>query len=197
MFTGIIKNLATITAISPSSNGLKLQITPNLSVKGELGASIAINGICLTVTNYTNNVLSFDVSPNTIEKTTIKHLKIGDLVNIEESLKVGDEIGGHFVLGHVDSVGNVVNIDKSGENWFIDVKIPSEFMEFVSSRGSITIDGISLTTNDVVGDAIKLCIIPHTWKHTNIQNYLIGTKFNFEVDMFARNIVNFMKNKGL
>lgn len=191
MFTGIITNVGVIKKIEKKSHITTIEVECNYDSNSiNLGASISCNGACLTVTKKKKNdskaQLLFDLSPETIEKTNFKYAKKGDLINLERSLKIGDELGGHLVSGHVDTVTEVSNIKKDKDNWIVEFKIPKNYSRFISEKGSITINGVSLTINKTDKQNFSVNIIPHTLENTNFHLLKKGSIVNIEVDLISR-----------
>jgi riboflavin synthase len=193
VFTGIINHLGAVKNLARNS-GHDLLITIQLKNKNlpsmQIGSSISCNGACLTLVKKTLNDdffdLDFEASDETLNKTTIGEWKKGDKINIEFALKVGDELGGHFVSGHVDAVSKIKNIKKiSGSHQFI-FEIPQDLNRFICQKGSVVLNGISLTVNDVDDDSFSVNIIPHTFNNTNLQDLQTGDKVNLEIDLIAR-----------
>ena len=203
MFTGIIKDIATIANITKKNNAdLQIAITTTnpSQTNPQIGDSIALNGICLTLTKKTlhQNILTltFQASQETVSKTTITNWQINQKINLEFSLKIGDQIGGHFVYGHIDTIGQIINIKKINQSHEVKIKTPPNLAEFIATKGSITIDGISLTINEIENHIISLNIIEHTLNNTNLANIEINDYVNIEIDSMARSIVNFLKSKN-
>ena len=188
MFTGIITDLGAAKEIKKTTdNTIKLTVETKYDTsKISMGASIACNGCCLTVVEKNNNLLAFDLSPETMEKTNYYDLKVGDKINLESSLKIGDELGGHIVTGHIDCLAEVISIKEIEENWVIRFKIPLSYKKYIAAKGSATINGVSLTINTVENDVFEVNIIPHTLENTNLKFLKVGSKVNFEVDTIAR-----------
>ena len=194
MFTGIVSHIGIVTNISqPDDWELSLDVIDDNNLENEfninsiaIGASISCSGICLTLKKILNNTLFFDVSDETREKTNFSTWKVGSLINLEKSLKVGDELGGHFVYGHVDTTAVIRSIEKINGSFKITLSINRDFLKYFSSKGSVSIDGVSLTVNDVDKDFFTVNIIPYTWTHTSFKNYIIGTIVNIEIDILAR-----------
>jgi riboflavin synthase len=188
MFTGIIAALGEITALQPKGGDLKLVVNAGKLDCGDvkLGDSIAINGVCLTVVDMDNQQLSFDVSQETITRSSLAQLKTGSQVNLEKALAVGERLGGHFVSGHVDGLGQIDSIKEVARSWQIAVNVPSELQRYIAEKGSICIDGASLTVNKVTAKGFEVNIIPHTLQETIIKDYKVGSKVNLEVDLIAR-----------
>jgi len=193
MFTGIIEGIGTVEKITKSTkNRSAFQMIVDLGkhAKGlKVGQSVALNGVCLSATKISKNKCNFEMIDETIKKTDLGNLMKGSKVNIERSLKVGDRMEGHFVLGHVDGVGIINKIEKKPKEvkfWF---KVPKNLSKFVVKKGSIAIDGISLTVVDVTKNNASVCLIPHTMKVTNFQSKKIGDKINIETDILGKYIL--------
>lgn len=189
MFTGIIESVGYVKAMQPVGGDIRLIIESNdldfSDVK--LGDSIASNGICLTVVEFGSNYYAVDVSRETIARTALNELKTGHVVNLEKAMLPTTRFGGHIVAGHVDGVGVVSKLQQDARSIYIEIEIPQELAHYTATKGSITVDGISLTTNLVRDNIVCLNIIPHTAKVTNIgKHWLVGSKVNIEVDIVAR-----------
>jgi len=189
MFTGIIENIGKITLIEEVNHNyvIKIEIA-NLSMNISNGDSIAVNGACLTVTNVKDNIFSFDLSPETMKLTSFKYLIKNDLVNIEFPLTLNKFISGHITTGHIDTVGVIEKLLKNTDSWFIQIKIDKIYLKYIVHKGSICIDGISLTINQIQGNIIDLMVIPHTYQNTIIKNYSLGDSVNIEVDYIAKHL---------
>ena len=202
MFTGIVSHIGIVNKIShPDDWELSIDvINDNNSVNDfninliAIGASISCSGICLTLKKVLNNTLFFDVSDETREKTNFSSWKAGSLINLEKSLKVGDELGGHFVYGHVDTTAVISSIEKINGSYKITLSINKDFFKYFASKGSVSIDGVSLTVNDVDKDFFTVNIVPYTWTHTSFKNYKIGTVVNIEIDILARYLESLNSN---
>lgn len=187
MFTGIIRAVGRIDEIDEQGGDLRFHIVGDLPAGSfEPGESIAVNGVCLTAAEVTGSGFSTDVSRETLSVTALGDLSDGSAVNLEPALAVGDRLGGHFVSGHVDGVGTVLGQRSDGRSTRYEVELPDEFSRYIARKGSICIDGVSLTINAVSGSRLSVNIIPHTAEHTIIRHYLPGTRVNFEVDLLAR-----------
>ncbi len=189
MFTGIIESVGKVKAMQPVGGDIRLVIeSHDLDFSDvKLGDSIASNGICLTVVEFGDNYYAVDVSRETIARTALESLKTGHLVNLEKAMLPTTRFGGHIVAGHVDGVGVVRKLQQDARSIYIEIEIPEELAHYTATKGSITLDGISLTTNLVRDNIVCLNIIPHTAKVTNIaQHWLVGDKVNVEVDIVAR-----------
>ena len=190
MFSGIIENKGFVLKFEKKKD-FRLVLDTNLKYKDiKKGSSVCCNGICLTVISkkkkkkYTQ--LSFDVSQETINCSNFNVIKKGDEINIEKSLRVGDEISGHFVFGHVDDTSKLISIKKVGDSHEIKLEISKKIKKFIAKKGSVSLNGISLTINQVKNNFIVLNIIPFTWLNTNLKGLKIGDRINLEVDMLAR-----------
>lgn len=187
MFTGIITDIGTVRAITPKGDNRTVTIATHYdTTRIALGASIACNGICLTVTETGNDFFCIDASPETLALTTLSQWKEGHAINLERSLKLGDELGGHLVSGHVDDIGALTAITEQGGSWLLRIKAPASLMPLIARKGSIALDGISLTVNAVSDTDFSVMIIPHTWEHTTLQYKQAGDAVNLEIDPLAR-----------
>lgn len=194
MFTGIIEGLGNIVAFDKKTNNrsaAKMIINLGKIAKGlKVGDSVAINGVCLTAVDISKGITEFEMVGETIKKTNLGFLRRGDKVNIERSLKVGERLEGHFVLGHVDGVGIISKIEKQSNQIQIWIKTPKELSKHIIKKGSITIDGISLTVVDALKDQFSVSIIPHTMKITNLSYKKVGDKVNIETDILGKYILS-------
>lgn len=189
MFTGIIESVGHVKSMQPVGGDIRLTIeSDDLDFSDvKLGDSIASNGICLTVVAMGSNYYSADVSRETIARTALESLKPGHIVNLEKAMLPTTRFGGHIVAGHVDGVGVISKVEKDARSIYIEIEIPKELAHYTATKGSITVDGISLTTNLVRDNIVSLNIIPHTAQVTNIgKHWLLGNKVNIEVDIVAR-----------
>ena len=189
MFTGIIEATGKIVAITPTQGDIRLKVQSDYLdfADVKLGDSIASNGICLTVVEQGKDWYAVDVSRETLKKTAMQQWQVGDVVNLEKAMLPTTRFGGHIVTGHVDTTGTVKLIKNDSRSIYIEIEIPSEFTKYVATKGSVTVDGISLTSNLVEGNVISLNIIPHTAQVTNIaRHWKVPTKVNIEVDVVAR-----------
>jgi len=189
MFTGIVENIGKIVSIDEVKQGYVISIEIlDLSVNVSNGDSVSVNGACLTVIENESNIFSFNLSPETLKLTSLKSLNKDSLVNIELPLTLNKFISGHITTGHVDTVGIIVNIIQNTDSWFLQIKISQTYFKYIVQKGSICIDGVSLTINNVDNDMIDLMIIPHTYENTIIKGYKIGDNVNIEVDYIAKHL---------
>ena len=187
MFTGLIREIANVKSLSGST------LTIKAKHKAKLGDSIAINGACLTVVKVLNDGFSVELSPESQKLLAMENYK--NEVHIEPAMMMGDRFEGHIVQGHVDTVGVIKEIRNSGNSYDVFIELPSKSIPFVVPKGSITIDGVSLTVNDVDSSTCRLTIIPHTMKETLFRNYKKGSKVNVETDMFARYVSHIISHQ--
>ncbi|MDD2652883.1 MAG: riboflavin synthase [Sulfurimonas sp.] len=187
MFTGLIREIAHVKSLAGSTLSLRAKH------KAKLGDSIAINGACLTVVSVANDGFSVELSPESQKLLAIENYK--DEVHIEPAMMMGDRFEGHVVQGHVDAVGEIKEIKNNGNSFDVFIKIEKKFIPYIIPKGSITIDGVSLTVNDVFEDSFRLTIIPHTMRETLFKNYKKGSRVNIETDMFARYVAHIISHK--
>lgn len=194
MFSGIIADVGTIASAQDRDGGLRLSVnTEDLGMEDvSLGDSIAVNGICLTVVKIEDKTFIVDVSRETLD-CTVGLDKQGKLVNLEKALRLVDRLGGHMVSGHVDGVGEVVAFNDIGESWRLIVRAPKPLAKYIAVKGSITIDGVSLTVNHVAGAEFEVNLIPHTLAVTTLNQLRAGTKVNLEIDLIARYVERMMQ----
>lgn len=185
MFTGLIREMATVVSFQNNLLTVKAKYTP------KIGDSIAINGACLTVVRINSGTFSVELSPESQKILAMDNYV--SKVHIEPAMMMGDRFEGHIVQGHVDCLGTIKAINKNGNSTDFIISLPNEYSKYIIPKGSVTIDGVSLTVNDVMKDSFRLTIIPHTIENTLFKRYKIGTKVNLETDMFARYIYNMFK----
>ena len=192
MFTGIVQCQAAVVAIEnkPDFRRLTVQVEPRFLEKLEIGASIAINGTCLTAVQFNTNTVQFDVIDETLRLTNLGELEVGAEVNFERSLKVGDEIGGHHVSGHIHATGVVETITETADNWAMWIRFPAEFQAYVFAKGFISVNGASLTIGQVHDSQFSLHLIPETLRLTNLKSAQPGTRVNLEFDQQTITIVD-------
>ena len=187
MFTGIIEETGTIKNISTKPDSARIEISAALVLNdAKLGDSIAVNGVCLTVVDLTANSFAADVSAETLRRTSLKQARAGTQVNLERPMMPSSRFGGHIVQGHVDAVGEFVDAKPEGDSWIVRVSFPNELARYIVEKGSITVDGISLTVAALGADWFEIAVIPHTWKVTNLSSLKRGSAVNLEVDIIAK-----------
>src|SRR6266403_1756529 len=201
MFTGIIEHLGTIEALDLKRDGGRVSIhAPSLGPSLAVSNSIAVNGCCLTIADLHNGRLSADLSGETIRKTSFGAdgggLKQGARVNLEQPLTAGKEFGGHFVLGHVDGTGSVAHLRPEGENWWYGVEVPEDFARYIVPKGSITIDGVSLTVANWQDGIAEIAVIPYTYEHTNIRDRKPGDAVNLEGDILGKYVERYLEARS-
>ena len=191
MFTGIVQGTGTIQSMSGESVRRFIIDFNEVSTDNlQIGASVAINGVCLTVVEQNNKLVSFDVIPETIDRTTFSNSRVGDKVNLERSLKVGDELGGHLLSGHVMGIGEIDYISTGEDNTDIRIIAESNIMKYINSKGYVAIDGISLTIGEVSSNSFMLHLIPETLRITTIGDKTIEDRVNIEIDSMTQTIVS-------
>lgn len=187
MFTGIVTDIGRVREVRETDRDRRYEIETAWNTDGiDLGASISHAGCCLTVTEKGRGWFAVEVSNETLSKTTLGTWKTGDGVNLERAARLGDEMGGHVVSGHVDGLGRVISITPEGGSHRIEVEAPAPLHRYIAAKGSITVDGVSLTVNAVEGQVFSLNIIPHTWDVTTLGHLKVGDPVNLEIDMLAR-----------
>ena len=194
MFTGIITGTGKIKKIEKNTknrSAIKVSVDLGKNSKGlKIGQSVALNGVCLSATKISKNLCMFEMIDETMKKTDLGNLKVGSLINIERSLKIGERLEGHFVLGHVDGVATITKIEQKPKEVKVWFKIPKKLVKYVVEKGSIALDGISLTVVDTKNDLASVCLIPHTVEITNFRTKKIGDKLNIETDVLGKYILN-------
>ncbi|MDD3906322.1 MAG: riboflavin synthase [Candidatus Omnitrophica bacterium] len=198
MFTGLIRELGVVRNFNRSGNVYRLEASSDIIAKtAQIGDSVSINGACLTLVNKKSGVLEFDVMEETVRRTALSSVKSGDKVNMEDALRAGGPLGGHFVLGHVDCVGTIKHIESSGQEYIIEIEFPAEFSHLIVEKGSVTLDGISLTIGETARGGFKVYIIPHTMKMTNLSGKRARDKINIEFDIIGKYLARFRQlDKG-
>jgi riboflavin synthase len=187
MFTGIVEAVGEVTAMTESAqDNHRLAIRTQIASQLKIGDSLANNGVCLTVISQTDFALEFDLLAETFERSNLKELKTGDLVNLERPMAASGRFDGHIVQGHVDTTGKVLAIEAAGQDHRMEVELPAPFQQYVVFKGSIAVNGISLTVAEVHADRFVNWIIPHTWKMTNLHRLKPGDRTNLEFDLVAK-----------
>jgi riboflavin synthase len=200
MFTGIIERLGKIEAIERNEDGGRLKINladaKTIAAEIKVGSSIAVNGCCLTAVDIRKTFFSADLSAETLRKTSFADATIGRIVNLELPLQAGARLGGHFVQGHVDDVGRIEHIKAEGENWWLGVRVPEDLRRYVAEKGSLAVDGISLTVAQWNDGIAEFAIIPHTYANTNLREVTVGDSVNLECDILAKYVESLLKGRA-
>jgi riboflavin synthase len=197
MFTGIIEHLGTVDSMKVHEAGGRLTIhAPTLTSRLAVANSIAVDGCCLTVTKLDGERFSADLSTETLRKTSLGEWSKGTRVNLEQPMTAGKEFGGHFVLGHVDTIGRVTRLEAEGKNWWYGVEVPESFAKYIVPQGSISIDGISLTVARWNSRVAEVAVIPFTYEQTNIKGKKIGDAINLEGDVLGKYVVRYLEGRG-
>ncbi len=192
MFTGIVSDIGTITKAQQKGD-LRLTIACGFAPESiKLGDSIACNGACLTVVEILKDGFAVQLSAETIACTAKNSWQIGNKLNLERSLKMGDSLDGHIVSGHIDGVATIQNIEKSGDSHIVTISAPPALAHFIAQKGSVTLDGIALTVNNVENNLFTVNIIPHTWQNTTLSHKHTGDQLNLEIDMLARYVARIL-----
>ena len=194
MFNGIIKHTGKISKIYKNNNNCILEILSKIKFsKNEIGSSISCSGACLTLEKYKGNLSKFYISKETLNRTNFKSSNKGDLINLEKSLKYGDRISGHFAQGHVDTTSIIKKIDFVGKSWFVNFKLPKKYKKYLIQKGSITINGVSLTISKILKDGFQIVVIPQTLKLTNLMYLKEKDVVNIEFDVLGKYIKKILK----
>ena len=187
MFTGIIEELGTIKNLTSVTNGARIEVNaPTILSDAKIGDSIAVNGVCLTVVTMTKNSFTADVSGETLRRTSLKQINAGSRVNLERPMMPNSRFGGHIVQGHVDGMGEFLQVKTEGESWIVRIGFPAELGKYIVEKGSITVDGISLTVAALTETWFEIAVIPHTWQVTNLSSLNRGEAVNLEADIIAK-----------
>lgn len=202
MFTGIVEETGVVEKIVPTPNAIQLTVRPKICARGlKLGDSMAVNGCCLTVVKIQTlrgkKLVRFDLLQETWKRTNLQYTRPGSLVNLERSLRADSRMGGHFVTGHIDGLGKIQRWERSGQDWVLDVEAPPEVRRLLVFKGSIAIDGISLTVAEVLPKGCRIWIIPHTYEVTALQERKKGDFVNLEADMLGKYVEQILQNMDL
>jgi riboflavin synthase len=189
MFTGLIETVGHVSGLASAPSGFCVRIRASLAPELALGESVAVNGVCLTVTRVEGDELQADIGPETARVTTLGSLRPDQPVNLERSLRAGDRLGGHFVQGHVDAVGAVESLRQDGDASWLTISFPATLAPFLIRKGSVAVDGISLTVADLRERQFDVMIIPFTWEHTNLSSLRVTDHVNLECDMLGKYVV--------
>ena len=200
MFTGIIEETGTIERITPTASSIQLVIRARTCGQGlRLGDSLAVNGCCLTVVKLRSRanqkLIQFDLLQETWKLTNLQHAHVGSLVNLERALRVDGQLGGHFVTGHIDGLGKIIRWERTGQDHVLEIAAPASVMRYVISKGSIAVDGISLTVASVKKKSFRVWIIPHTYAVTALRERKVGDAVNLEADLLGKYVEKFLTRR--
>lgn len=200
MFTGIVEEAGIIEKIKPTARSIEMTVRASVCGKGvKIGDSVAVNGCCLTAVNITSRgkakLIQFDLLQESWKRTNFQFSKVGSLVNLERSLRANGELGGHFVTGHVDGLGKIIRWERAGKDHVLDIAAPPEVMKYVVFKGSIAVDGISLTVAGVSKKSFRIWIIPHTFEVTVLKERQVGDAVNLEADLLGKYVERFVSAK--
>ncbi len=196
MFTGLVEALGEITEVKPTPGGFRLRLSTSLAPELANGDSLAVNGVCLTVIAADPYAVHLDVSPETVRVTTMGTLKRGSMVNLERPLRADSRLGGHFVQGHVDGIATVEDVRQDGDSYWLTIMFPPALAAFIVRKGSITVNGVSLTVAGVDDRRLDVQIIPYTWTHTNFQALKAGETVNLECDILGKYVARAIELSG-
>lgn len=190
MFTGIVEELGRVVSVDPQATGARLTVACSAILhEATIGASIAVNGACLTAVDLAAGHFSADLAPETLKRTNLGDLTPGSPVNLERPLRANSRLDGHFVLGHVDGTAEIVSLEALGqENWWLRICVPQGLLRYIVSKGSLAVDGISLTVAEISGEVASFTIIPYSYEHTTLRAYSPGSRVNVEVDILAKHL---------
>ena len=197
MFTGIVREVGKVAAVSGGSDGIRLEVAaPAAAAATDVGGSVAVGGCCLTAVSVDGGVIAFDAVPETLARTTLGGLSRGARVNIEPALRAGEPLGGHYVQGHVDGVGRVLSVEEEGDGRRILFEAPAGIRRYVVEKGSITVEGTSLTVAELRPDGFAVALIPHTLAETTLGELAAGDPVNLEVDVLAKYVERLLAGAG-
>jgi riboflavin synthase len=197
MFTGLVEETGRVERITPTDKSIQLTVRAQKCGQGlKVSHSLAVNGCCLTVVKVTSKppgkLVQFDLLLETWKRTNLQHAQVGSLINLERPLRADGQLGGHFVTGHIDGVGEVVRWERTGQDWVLDINAPPEVMRYVVFKGSIAVDGISLTVAGVTKKGFRIWIIPHTYEITALRERAVGSAVNLEADLIGKYVEKFV-----
>ena len=195
MFTGIIETLGIVQEIKKEKDNVHITIASSITDELQIDQSVAHNGICMTVVGINNNLYTVTAIGETIKKTNISHWQIGDSVNLERAMKLGDRLDGHIVQGHVDQIGNCIVAKETNGSWYYTFEYDESLENITIEKGSVTVNGVSLTVVDSRKNEFSVAIIPYTFEHTNFKNFKVGTKVNLEFDVIGKYVARLYANK--
>lgn len=194
MFTGIVQECGRIKKIEKTKGKTRFKIaSKTVASKLKIGSSVSCNGVCLTVIKHNKNFFEVEVIPETLKRTNLGDLKLGAPINLEPSLRLDDELGGHFIIGHIDGIGKIIGLKKEGDSILMEIKPPEKLIKYIAYKGSIACDGVSLTIAKLKKKNFVIALIPYTLRVTNLSKKKIGDRINLEVDMVARYIEKLIK----
>jgi riboflavin synthase len=197
VFTGIVRELGRVVSATGGAAGLALVVeAPSVASAAAVGDSVAIDGCCLTVVSVAGARVSFHAVPETLARSTLGHLGTGDPVNIEPAIRAGEQLGGHFVQGHVDAVGRVQSVEAEGEGLRVFVEAPDEILRYCVEKGSVAVDGVSLTVAELAEDAFAVVLVPHTLEATTLSALQPGREVNLEADVLAKHVERLLEARG-
>jgi riboflavin synthase len=202
MFTGIVEETGVVERVHPTDRAIELTVRPKLCAQGlKVGDSLAVNGCCLTVVRLAGRgprkTVQFDLLRETWERTNLQFVRPGSLVNLERALRADGRLGGHFVTGHIDGLGRIRRWERAGQDWVLDIAAPPEVMRYVVFKGSIAVDGISLTVARVLRGGFRVWIIPHTWEVTALRERRVGDAVNLEADLVGKYVEQMLARMNL
>ncbi|MEY4569049.1 MAG: hypothetical protein RLZZ398_488 [Verrucomicrobiota bacterium] len=197
MFTGLVEAIGTVLSLDSKGEQARLTLEIPFAAELALGDSVAINGCCLTVAELAPGAISFDLLAQTLRVTSLGELAADSIVNLERAMMVGERFGGHFVQGHVDGTGKITRLEASGQDHIVGISLPPEIHRLCIDKGSLTLDGISLTIAELTPDGAVFWITPHTWEHTHLHRASIGQRMNLETDMLAKYVDKLLAARGL
>ena len=195
MFTGIIETLGIVQEIKKEKDNVHITIASSITDELQIDQSVAHNGICMTVVAITKNLYTVTAIGETIKKTNISHWQIGDSINLERAMKLGDRLDGHIVQGHVDQIGNCIVEKETNGSWYYTFEYDKSLENITIEKGSVTVNGVSLTVVDSRKNEFSVAIIPYTFEHTNFKNFKVGTKVNLEFDVIGKYVSKLYANK--
>ena len=197
MFTGLVEAIGNVISLQSIGDQARLTLDLPFATELKLGDSVAINGCCLTVAEFVSDGVGFDLLAQTLRVTSLGELTSGSIVNLERAMMVGDRFGGHFVQGHVDNIGKITRIEQTGQDHIVGVSLPPDIHRLCIDKGSLTLDGISLTIAELTAEGAIFWITPHTWEHTHLQAVKLGQPMNLEVDMLAKYVDKLLGARGI
>lgn len=197
MFTGIVREVGRVASAEGGADGVELVLeAPATAALAAVGDSVSVNGVCLTAEAVESGRLTFHAVPETLSRTTLGRARAGDLVNVEPALRVGEALGGHFVQGHVDAVGRIRSVADEGDGVRVVVEAPEDVLRYCVEKGSIAVDGVSLTVAGLAGDAFAVALVPHTLAKTTLSALSPGDEVNLEADVLAKHVERLLGGRG-